>query len=75
MNVGSLKIKKSCNEFSFPHIPIGFQIANQKTRRRWKTLKGWMGAGSGQNSLKIPAPLPLKVPSYEMHQAMHSVYG
>jgi hypothetical protein len=39
-------------------IPIGFQIANQETRRRSKILKGSQSLG-GRNFMKISVPLPL----------------
>ncbi len=38
-------------------IPICFQIANKKTRRCTKTLKGSHRMGGGQNLLRISAPL------------------
>jgi hypothetical protein len=41
-------------------IPNGFQIANQKTRRRSKTLNGSHRIAGGPNLLKISATLPLK---------------
>ncbi len=40
-------------------IPSGFQIVNQKTRRRTKTLKGSLRMGGGRNLLRISAPLPV----------------
>ncbi len=43
-------------------ILIDFQIANQKTRRRSKSLKGSHMMRGGKNSLKISAPLPLIKP-------------
>jgi hypothetical protein len=37
-------------------IPIGLQIANQRTRRSSKTLKGSHRMAGGQSLLKISAP-------------------
>ncbi len=50
----------------FSAIPIGFQIAYQKTRRRTKTLKGsdWMGEGRAYFSENFRASLYLDL-SYE----------
>jgi hypothetical protein len=47
-------------------IPIGFQIANQKARRRSNTVKGSQRTEDGRNFLRISAPLSLKVPKREI---------